>query len=240
MFKKAKLFAVLTALAVSLTGVATAFYGSAALAATPNMQGMNWFGGPVYDGKPNLEVTAALVDAGGGVEHFSFQQALVSMLGEKTVHAEVGKLTKQYGSKKVNDWIAAMDFYVTDGLKHATAMGINLPTAPADLKGATLAKRLVSEGTDPHGVFWAGWLFDHLLSHDIHDMVMADLQAVHGLSYDENGHRITNQAMYDVAQALGLKKVKLASLHCWICRHQPQASTSRASLEMPITRRFGE
>ena len=100
MFKKAKLFAVLTALAVSLTGVATAFYGSAALAATPNMQGMNWFGGPVYNGKPNLEVTAALVDAGGGVEHFSFQQALVSMLGEKTVHAEVGKLTKQYGSKR--------------------------------------------------------------------------------------------------------------------------------------------
>ncbi|MEO6974368.1 MAG: hypothetical protein ABI144_00665, partial [Gallionella sp.] len=49
----------------------------------------SWFGGPIYDGQPALEVTAALVKAGGGAEKFTFSQALVSMLGEKTVNAEV-------------------------------------------------------------------------------------------------------------------------------------------------------
>lgn len=176
-------------------------------------QGMNWFGGPVYDGAPALQVTAALVAAGGGAEHFSFQKALVSMLGEKTVNAEVGKLTKQYGADKVQDWIAAMDFYVPDALKIATAQGIKLPDPPADLKGHKLAETLVHAGTAPDGVWWAGWLFDHALSHQIHMQVMADLEAKRDRAYDENAHRITNQALYDVAQALKIKDVKLASLH---------------------------
>lgn len=174
---------------------------------------MNWFGGPVYNGEPALQVTAALVAAGGGPEHFSFQKALVSMLGEKTVNAEVAKLTKQYGAQKVQDWIAAMDFYVPDALKIATAKGIKLPAAPADLKGTKLAETLVKAGTAPDGTWWAGWLFDHALSHSIHLQVMADLEAKHGRDYDQNAHRLTNQAMYDVAQALHVKGVKLASLH---------------------------
>ena len=39
----------------------------------------------VYLGAPALDVTAALVKAGGGAENFSFAKALVSMLGEKNV-----------------------------------------------------------------------------------------------------------------------------------------------------------
>ncbi len=34
-----------------------------------------------------------------------------------------------------------------------------------------------------------------------------------GHDADKNTHKILNQAMYDVAQALGKKDVKLASLH---------------------------
>jgi hypothetical protein len=34
-----------------------------------------------------------------------------------------------------------------------------------------------------------------------------------GHAADESTHKILNQAMYDVAQALGMKDVKLASLH---------------------------
>lgn len=173
---------------------------------------MSWFGGPVYNGAPALEVTAALVKAGGGA-HFSFQKALVSMLGAQTVNAEVGKLSKQYGKRRVGEWIHAMDFYVPDALKRATAAGVKLPAAPADLSGQKLAETLVTAGTTDDGTFWAGWLFDHALSHNIHLLVMADLEAKHGRAYDENAHRLTNQAMYDVAQALGKKDVKLASLH---------------------------
>ncbi len=172
----------------------------------------NWFGGSVYDGAPALDVTAALVKAGGGAENFSFPAALVSMLGEKTVNAEVAKLNKQYGEAKVQQFLDGMTYAVTDGLKRATEAGVKLPAVPENLHGATLAKTLVTAGTTSDKTWWSGYLFDKALSHNIHMIVMADIEAKHDRAYDENIHRVLNQAMYDVAQALGQKDVKLASL----------------------------
>ena len=115
----------------ALTASVGLAYGSSAIAAENAPQAapahamaMNWFGGPVYDGAPALAATAALVQAGGGAEHFSFAQALVAMLGEKTVNAEVAKLTKQYGKKDVDGFLNGMTFAITDGLKRATEAGV--------------------------------------------------------------------------------------------------------------------
>lgn len=60
------------------------------------------FGGTSYHGEPALVVTAALIKAGGGADNFSFAKALVTMLGENSVNAEVVKLNKQYGEQAVN------------------------------------------------------------------------------------------------------------------------------------------
>lgn len=211
------------ALGVALAfGAVTAVQARADMAATPtqetsqtqmNASAMNWFGGPTYNGAPALEATAALVKAGGGASDFSFSKALVSMLGEKTVNAEVAKLNKQYGEENVTNFINGMTFAVNAGLKRATAAGVKLPAAPADLKGVKLAEALVKAGTAPDGVWWSGYLFDVALSHDIHVGVMQDIDAKFGHGADENTHKILNQAMYDVAQALKVPNVKLASLH---------------------------
>ena len=178
-----------------------------------NASAMNWFGGETYSGAPALTVTAALVKAGGGASNFSFSNALVSMLGQKTVNGEVAKLTKQYGKKDVDDFINGMTFAVNDGLKRATEAGVKLPAAPADLKGVKLARTLVTAGTTSDGTWWSGFLFDKALSHDIHVKVMQDIDAKYSHAADENTHKLLNQAMYDVAQALKVKGVKLASLH---------------------------
>lgn len=202
------------AAALALGGIAFASVAisaeapAAAPQAQMNASAMNWFGGETYLGAPALDVTAALVKAGGGADNFSFSTALVSMLGEKTVNAEVAKLTKQYGHENVTNFINGMTFAVNDGLKRATEAGVTLPAAPADLKGAKLAGTLVSAGS-----WWSGLLFDKALSHDIHVKVMQDIDAKYGHGADENTHKILNQAMYDVAQALKAKNVKLASLH---------------------------
>ncbi|MGH9414987.1 MAG: hypothetical protein ACRD0Y_14765 [Terriglobales bacterium] len=196
--------ALLVVAAVAMSG--TAFAQQSAAPA-------NMFGGSVYNGKPALKATAALVKAGGGATHFSFSKALVSMLGQKTVNAEVAKLTQQFGQRNVEDFIQGMDYAVDDSLKRATEQGIRLPVAPASLKGVKLAQTLVSAGTTPDGTFWSGYLFDKALSHKIHDQVMEDFNAKFGAVPDQNTHRILNQAMYDVAQALGHKNVQLASLH---------------------------
>jgi hypothetical protein len=207
------------AAALALGGIAFASVAisaeapAAAPQAQMNASAMNWFGGETYLGAPALDVTAALVKAGGGADNFSFSTALVSMLGEKTVNAEVAKLTKQYGHENVTNFINGMTFAVNDGLKRATEAGVTLPAAPADLKGAKLAGTLVSAGTAADGSWWSGLLFDKALSHDIHVKVMQDIDAKYGHGADENTHKILNQAMYDVAQALKAKNVKLASLH---------------------------
>jgi len=173
----------------------------------------NWFGGNVHNDAPALEVTAALVKAGGGVSNFNFATALVSMLGEETVNAEVEKLNKQYGKENVNAFINGMTFAVNSALTHATEAGIKLPAAPANLKGVELAKTLVVAGTAPDGTWWSGYFFDKALSHQIHILVMKDIDTKFGHTEDMATHKILNQAMYDVAQALGYKDVKLASLH---------------------------
>ncbi|MGH7122434.1 MAG: hypothetical protein ACREFP_26170 [Acetobacteraceae bacterium] len=172
----------------------------------------NWYGGPVYSGEPALPVTAALVEAGGGPQHFSFPNALVAMLGEKTVNAEVAKLDKQYGPKEVKTFLGGMTYAVDDALTRATEEGIKLP-APANLSGTKLAVVLVKAGTDPSGTFWAGYLFDHALSHKIHDQVMTDINTKVSPEADATTHKVLNQAMYDVGHALGVKDVKLASFH---------------------------
>lgn len=188
---------------------ASVLLGGTAFAATPMV---NWYGGPVYHGAPALAVTSALVKAGGGARHFTFSRALVSMLGKKTVNAEVAKLDHQYGKKAVSEFIHGMTWDVHDGLKRATEAGVKLPAAPTDLKGVKLAKTLVGAGTADE-TFYAGHLFDHALSHKIHVQVMYDVNAKFGPANDLNTHKILNQAMYDVAHALGDRNVKLASLH---------------------------
>ena len=204
--RKSMLVATLALAGVGFAGVVTAATPAAAM-------DVNWFGGPVYSGAPALEVTAALVEAGGGATDFSFAKALVSMLGEKTVNAEVAKLNKQYGEKDVTGFIDGMTFAVNAGLKHATEAGVKLPAVPADLKGEKLALALVKAGTVSDGTWWSGYLFDKALSHDIHVKVMVDIDAKFGHGADENTHKILNQAMYDVAKALKVKGVKLSPLH---------------------------
>ena len=68
----------------------TALVGIASLPANAHSR----YGGESYEGKPNLALTASLVKAGGGAAHYSTAKALTSMLGAKTVNAEVAKLNK--------------------------------------------------------------------------------------------------------------------------------------------------
>ena len=173
---------------------------------------VNWFGGEAYTGEPALDVTAALVKAGGGAENFDFSTALVAMLGEDTVNAEVKKLSEQYGEDKVQGFVDGMTYAIKTGLRLAGEAGIELPE-PADLEGQDLARALVEGGTAPDGKFWAGRLFDVAVSHDLHNQIMEDIDENFGHDADMNTHRILNQAMYDVAQALGMEDVGLADLH---------------------------
>jgi hypothetical protein len=176
---------------------------------------MSRYGGPIYTGAPALNVTSALVAAGGGAAAYSTAKALTSMLGAATVTAEVAKLSKQYGAASVTQWLKTFDFAVADSLKIATAKGIKLPAPDPKLSGKALATTLATAGTAPDGTFEIEFLLDKAVSHGIHVQVMNDIDASASLGKkdDLQYHQISNQAFYDVAQALGAKAVKLSPLH---------------------------
>ena len=175
---------------------------------------MSRYGGPIYSGAPALTVTAALVAAGGGPAHYSTATALTAMVGKATVAAEVKKLSAQYGAANVTQWLKTFDFAVTDALKIATAAKVTLPAPDPKMTGKALAMTLVKAGTAPDGTFQIEFLLDKAVSHKIHVQVMDDIDAntAYGKKVDLQYHQISNQAFYDVAEALGVS-VKLSPLH---------------------------
>lgn len=193
-------------LGTTLITAAMLFAGVAAAAAD------NFYGGPVYFDKPALAEVSAVVKAGGGAENFSFPDALVATLGKVAVQAEVNKLAKTYGQKDVDTTMTIMTYAVKDAMKRAKESGVALPD-PADLTGEKLIGALVKLGVAPDGTFWAGYFFDHAITHDLHQQVMLDMNAQFGSKAVATTYRIINQAMFDMAQQLGMKDVKLASYH---------------------------
>lgn len=168
--------------------------------------------GYTFTGKPDLAATISLVKLGGGPETFSIAKALTAMVGAPLVTAEVGKLTKQYGKTAVGNWITVFDFSVQHAAATATSAGVAFPNS--NLGGKALAARLVGLGVPGNkGAFYHGTLLDHLVTHKIHEETMGAIDAKYTPALDANYHRITDQAMYDLAQALGAKAVKLAAFH---------------------------
>jgi hypothetical protein len=168
--------------------------------------------GSVFSGTPDLAATISLVKLGGGPSTFSIAKALTAMVGPTLVTEEVTKLTKQYGKPAVDNWITVFDYSVQTAAATANAAGVKFPDA--NLGGKELAARLVMLGVPGNdGAFYHGTLLDHLVTHPIHETTMAAIDAKFSPALDANYHRITDQAMYDLAQALGAATVKLAAFH---------------------------
>jgi hypothetical protein len=166
--------------------------------------------GNAYTGAPDLQAAVSLVVAGGPIGNFSVVKAISVMAGPATANAEVAKLTKQYGKGNVALFVTVQNFAVNDAVKRANAAGVKFPKPM--LTGTTLAKRVVTLGLI-NATYYEGVQLDHLVTHGIHEAVMADIDAKYGAAADANYHRIADQAHYDLAHALGVTSVKLASYH---------------------------
>jgi hypothetical protein len=198
-----------------LAFAAVALIGAAAMAAVPDKSYVsNMYGGAIYDGSPRLELTAALLQAGGGQGDYSLHTAFVTMLGQKAADTEMDKLTRQYGAQNVAGWIDGSNWMMVHGLASFKSKGMNLPEVPTDLNGVKLAAALVNAGIAPDdAAYWSGRMYDHLFSHDINAGVVKDMDRKASQYYAKNMYAINNQAMYDVAQSLDTHDVELALLH---------------------------
>jgi hypothetical protein len=153
----------------------------------------------IYTGAPALAVTLSMVEAGGGPSDFNTVTLLKTLTGPQ-FSAELAKLTKQYGSEQVGQFVKTFNFVVADSLKIVTAKKIALPSQPMPnpKDGQALAGALWAAGQTGQG-FNVEVMLDRAVSHPIHFQVMSDIDAKYGLAADAQYHAILTTAMKDLA-----------------------------------------
>ena len=141
-----------------------------------------------YHGQPDLQVTAALVQAGGGASSFDAAK-LLRFLASDHADDEFRSLQGRFGQKRITTFVQTFTFAINDALKVATQSGVQLPAAPAELtsSGKALSVALVKDGTMPDGKFDVGYLIEHLLSRPIHVAIMRDINANPQIGPQRNG-----------------------------------------------------
>ncbi len=157
----------------------------------------------IYEGHPDLSLTAALVTAGGGPDHFSSQQVFALLTGS-AADAEKAKLIKQFGPERIANAFAVFDYAIDDTIRIAGEKHIALPAPypdPANPKALALA--LYAAGTSGSGKWDVGYMLEHLISHPIHHAIMRDLDAKFGAANNASFHEVLTQIMMDLAGAYG-------------------------------------
>jgi hypothetical protein len=160
-------------------------------------------------GAPDLALTAALVDAGGGASSFDAQKLLDNLTGNGPLtQSEVASLTKRFGAENVASFVKTFNFVITDALAQATREGVALPPTPkpdpTDAKALSAA--LYAAGETLRGGYDVEYMLDSLVSHVIHVAVMNDIDADPelGPKADANYHAVLSQTMLDLRSAYKL------------------------------------
>ena len=191
-------------LIVALLAVAAPPFAAPARADSPEI--MSRFSGPgIYEGPPDLALTLALIDAGGGPANYKTTTLLHTLAGPLT-GPEVAKLTKQFGKDNVASFVQVFDFVVADTLSIVTANHVALPAKPSvdPANGKALAAALYRAGLRPNGQFNVEVMLDKLVSHPIHSVVMVDIDKKFNTPVDGDYHIILTQAMKDLKAAYNL------------------------------------
>jgi hypothetical protein len=172
------------------------------------------FGGKIHEGAASLQLTAALIQAGGGPESFSTHAALTKLLGDVAADRELAKLQHQYGAAAVQRWLRISDWLMLHGLVQLRNIGAELPAPPDDLYGDKLTAALVTAGVAPGDTtFWSSYWYDQLFSHGINKVLVEDLDRRFGERQARNAYAVNNQVMYDISQQIHTGDIRLAQLH---------------------------
>ncbi|MHB8634864.1 MAG: hypothetical protein ACYC96_00155 [Fimbriimonadaceae bacterium] len=169
------------------------------------------YGGGMYLGAPTLDVTAAMVRAGGGASDFSIKRALVVAAGKDWATSELSHLNAKYGAAKMRRWTETFNFAVTDSQRKNARAGVVMPTA--HMQARPLAMAMVNAGVDKNHLFTTDLWMDRTESHNVHMKVMSDMDKQYGSDADADWHQVSNRLFYDLALHLNMKQVKLAGFH---------------------------
>jgi hypothetical protein len=163
---------------------------------------------------PSLDLTAALLQAGGGPDHFSMKTALMDMLGPAGAQDEIARLQRRYGESRVHRWLEGSDWLMLHGLTQLRNTGTDLPEPSSELAGDKLAAALVQAGIAPgDSRFRTDRYYDRLFSHAVNKVLETGMDRKFSARYARSVTTLNDQAMSDVARQIQTRSTTLAKLH---------------------------
>ncbi len=151
-----------------------------------------------YYGPPDVSLTASLIEAGGGPEHFSSRRLFAHLAGKHTVR-EGTFLTERYGVAAMAHFFATFNTFVDDAIAQDRSAGVTLPQviAPA---GDVMSRDLYAAGTLPDGRYDVGYMLERLLSRRAHVVLMHEVDADPSCGPQKNAqfHVILSNAIEDL------------------------------------------
>ena len=157
-----------------------------------------------YRGTPDLALTYAILDAGGGPGRFNSAK-LFRVLGGTHAKAEARKLEHMYGKAKMAAFMETFTFAMSD-LQTLFKLNHIAPVDPpngAHQKGRDLSMAIYHAGIMPNGRYDCGYMMEHLMTHPIHIVLMRDINVAHGHGPEHNAnfHIILTRVILDLKDA---------------------------------------
>ncbi len=157
-----------------------------------------------YRGKPDLGLTLAMVQAGGGAAHFDSGRLFRAIAGRHAQKESV-KLQRLYGKAKMAAFMQTFTFAVHDLVSIFSINHIALPKQPSisPRDGARLAGAIYHSGIMPTGKYDCGYMMEHLMTHSVHIVLMHDINVArgHGPAHNANFHIILTRMIVDLRNA---------------------------------------
>ncbi len=154
-----------------------------------------------YRGKPDLGLTLAVIEAGGGPEHFDSVR-LFRVLGGANARSEAAKLQHEYGKARMAAFEQTFTFAMRDTVKVFSLNHIALPSQPSvsPHDGRAMAVDVYRDGVMPTGKFDCGYMMEHMMTHPVHMILMHDINDARdqGPSHNANFHIILTRLIADL------------------------------------------
>lgn len=159
-----------------------------------------------YRGRPDLGLTLAMVQAGGGPKRFDSGRLFRIIAGPYARHEAV-KLEHLYGKARMAAFMQTFTYAVHDLLALFAINHIVLPNRPriAPTDGPRLATAIYHDGIMPTGKYDCGYLMEHLMTHPVHIVLMHDINVAHGHgpAHNANFHLILTRMVADLRNDYG-------------------------------------
>ena len=150
----------------------------------------------------NVPLTVAVIDAGGGAQHYD-TGTLIHTLAGHMAGLELMRLRMTFGKANVASFLTVFNFAVADIVTtfKSDKVSMDVTPAPDPHDGKALSVALITQATPPGGALNVDTMLDHLLSPPMHARIRSDIIKRFGTTGDDNFRTVLLHALQDMKLA---------------------------------------